>query len=300
MDTNKTKNNNSNRRRAFRIIEQVDLFFHKLDPQQQTDFNSLITQSTPLDYPPPSSNLEQSFPSSSIKESDSLNVNISASGISFTCKEQLMADDYIMVRVLLLSSMTVITACCKVIYSKPSNPYEKNQYPYLVGAQFVNLKPQDEALLSRHVHKKKNRQLIANGLWLSLIMMALIVPDVVFDFIVGLGSFLIDEVIEITHLLYELFEYSLDHLIEHTFHTEIHQTQIIVFYIQLALALALTYPLARGIYSGFKQLISGFCSFYIRKKSSVGYWWGVQSLLYQVGLISTVIMVTIVYLLFFV
>ena len=302
MDINKT-NNNLNRRRAFRIYEQVDLFFHKLesaDERQQSIDVSNISDHVSQSLAFTNSESEQSLPDSHSQENDSLDVNISSSGISFTCKEKLVAGDHLIIRLFLLSSMTVIMTCCKVVYIKPSNPFEKNHYPYQVGAQFVNLKPEDQALLHRHINKKKHLRLLVNGLLASFFITLFMMPDLAFELFLGLCSFMIDEVVEILNLSYEMFEFSLDHLIENIFHTDMKATQTIGFYTQIIVGLALSYPLIRLIYSTTKNVIFASRLFYGRKKSSFFYYWGEQTLLYKIGLISIGIMAITCYLLFFI
>jgi hypothetical protein len=46
---------------------------------------------------------------------------------------------------------------------------------------------------------------------------------------------------ESLHIVFELIEMGLDNLIEHTFETELHETQLIVFYILLVLGSVLIY-----------------------------------------------------------
>lgn len=306
MDIDQAKKNNLNRRRAFRIIEQVDLFYHPVESYQATEgkpeFNNMITQALINSNASSSdlSSVEQRLPDSHSKENETLNVNISSSGISFTCEDKLMAGDYLMIRVLLLSSMTVIMTCCKVVYCRPSNPFEDNQYPYLVGTHFVNLKQEDKELLSQHINKKRTRLFIANTLLASFIVTVLMMPDLALELLLGFCSFLFDEFIEVAHLTYEFVEYSLDHMIEHVFHTALHETQIIVFYIQIVLGFALLYPLVKGIIKVFKNMFFSCGYFYNRKKSSMLYYWGEQSLLYKTGIISTLLFVSTCYVLFFI
>ena len=48
--------------------------------------------------------------------------------------------------------------------------------------------------------------------------------------------------LELIHISFEVLEHSLDKLIEHLFHTDLHDTQIIVFYLMWVMA---GYPLYR-------------------------------------------------------
>ncbi|MFW5443256.1 MAG: PilZ domain-containing protein [Methylococcaceae bacterium] len=309
MDLDEENIKKSNRRRAFRIYEQVNLFYHKIEYGQGVEatlgLNHDISNTTQSVENTPSltntaSVTEDFLPESHSQENDTLNVNISSSGISFTCQKELMPGDYLMIRVLLLSRMTVITTSCKVVYCKPSNPFENNQYPYSVGAHFVNLKLDDKELLHRHVNKKRTRQFIGNGLLTSLILTVLVIPDLVFELLLGLSSFLLDNFVELVHLLYELIEYSLDNIVEHFFHTGLHETQVIVFYIQVGLGGVGLYVLLRIGFSVLQNLFLHSRVYLYRKKLSILYCWQQKSFLYKIGIISLGIIVFICYGLFFI
>ncbi|NOT84695.1 MAG: hypothetical protein HOP02_07960 [Methylococcaceae bacterium] len=71
-----------------------------------------------------------------------------------------------------------------------------------------------------------------------VLVIIVLVPDVIVESLHGLLEFLI----ELAHTVFEIVEVTLDTLIEHAFHTDLHQTQIIVFYI---LALMVFYGLLR-------------------------------------------------------
>lgn len=133
---------------------------------------------------------------------------------------------------------------------------------------------------------RKNRSLIVTGLLVCLVLTVIQLPNLVLELLLDLGSFLIDEIIELAHLIYEIFEYSLDQVIEHIFHTDLQGTQSIVFYIQLVLAVAISFPLSRIITSICKNSCYGCCLFCGRKKSSLSYCWGQQTLLYKTGIIG--------------
>ena len=195
-----------------------------------------------------------------------------------------MPYEYLMIRVLLLSSMTEITTCCKVVYIKPSNPFEKDQYPYTIGARFVKLKAEDKELLDNHIHKKKSRNLIIMGMLLSLLLIIIQIPDLVLELIVDLFSFVIDEFTELIHLLYEMFEYGLDLIVEHIFHTSVQSTQTIVFYIQVFLAIAISPSIFRIISSFCKKTVYHCQLVFYRKKSSLLYRWGQVALWHKVAM----------------
>jgi hypothetical protein len=302
IKANKSK---SNRRMAFRIYQRANLFYCKIDRSQDIQ--------TPQDIEPMSSMLhlsqgeaksggmtdESSFeawlPASESLENDTLNVNISTSGLSFTCKEPLQAGDYLLTRILLLADMTNITCCCKVVYCKPSNPYENDRYPYLIGARFMNLAIDDRNVLDGFLEKRRKQQFILNGLLLLAAIICLAVPDQVLDYLLTLAHYLLGTILHLLHLLFEYLESALDHIVEHLFHTGLHQTQIIVFYTLLAFATVGLYGLwliVPPICLRFSQTLR---EHYSRKKASLFYYWGEQTLQTKVGIVLLGVVSTICY-----
>ncbi len=306
MATHK-KNTQFNRRQALRIFEQADIFYHKIDTQAESaakvNFNSIADAATALpitenDGLPRS--IEQQLPNSHSQEKETLNVNISASGIAFICKEKLQPGDYLMVRVLLLSSMTTITTCGQVIYCKANPPFADDKFPYLVGVQFINLQQEDKQLLEQYVNKRKTRQLIFNILLACLTIATIMMPDLVLELLLDLISFLFETFIEALHLTNDIIEYSIDYALEAIMHTEVHNIEITTFYIELFVGLALLYPLSRKTFTTLKNLIYRSRLFYFRKKASLQYYWYEQSLWHKAGLITGIITLLTIYVLFFI
>ncbi|QBC29658.1 PilZ domain-containing protein [Methylomonas sp. LW13] len=285
MNMAKVNGKKLNRRVAFRIHEQANLFYRKLDHDGQMqapeNFHDLLGNSNPPDTVSP-----QALPDSQSQENDTLNVNISASGIAFTAQEPLQTGDYLMLRILLLSSMTAIMTCCKVVYCKPSNPYESDRYPYLIGAQFVNLTPEDTALLNKHIDKTKTQQRAVNGLLLSLALLILAMPDAAFGLLMGLIHHVLEVVLHVAHLMFEYAEYNLDHVIEHAFHTDTHTTQVIVFYILCTLGLVGLYFLWRVIPRNCRRAGNSLIAFWCRKKASCLYFWSQQALVDKIKIVG--------------
>jgi hypothetical protein len=288
MNTMKVNGKKLNRRDAFRIYEQVNLYFHKVESSQINEFRPGFDNSLTLANPvaqitgQTGQSAEQALPHSQSRENDTLNVNISSSGIAFTCKEELNPGDYLVVRIFLLSSLTVIMTCCKVVYCKPSNPYEKNRYPHLVGAQFVNMTAEDSDLLERYVSRIKKQQMIGRGLLLTLLMIILAVPDVLIDMFLDLCDHAIDLFLEALSILYDYAGMGLDHVIEYLFETDRHETQVIEFYTTIAIGLVLLYGLWRHLPRLCLHLINTQREFWFRKKASLLYFWGEQSLVNKV------------------
>jgi hypothetical protein len=96
--------------------------------------------------------------SAPVKESETRNVNVSATGIAFNCEEQLKQGDYLEIKLLLVSGTAVIVTYGKVVYCKNSEPND-SLYPYLVGVDFINMKDEDRELLIKYVVKKQLQQI---------------------------------------------------------------------------------------------------------------------------------------------
>lgn len=289
-----------NRRAAFRIYEQSNLFYRKLDRRQansaELDFDDILESF--IRPQAVTTSLEASLPPSQSQENDTLNVNISASGIAFTCREQLEAGDYLMLRILLLSNMTVVMACCQVVYCKPSNPYEPDRYPCSIGARFVNMRPADTELLNEYVAKKRKQQWIIDGSLAALVAAVLAAPDQALALLSGLIHHLFEIVLHLLHLGFEYLEMGLDHVIEHLFHTGRHETQIIVFYVLVTLGLIAVYLIGRKIPAACKRWSNNLRLFWTRKYSSALYFWNQQSLLDKIKIVGIAVTAISAYLYF--
>lgn len=290
-----------NRRVSFRIYDQVNLFYQKIDEKPLTepypDFDSISNDALlPTDIERVSqgsallsSNLKENLPDATMPdlqfdENVPLNVNISASGMAFTCDDALKEGDHLLIKILLLSNMATIVTDCEVVYCKNSNPYE-NQHPYLVGAHFTNLKDKDRELLSKYVDKKKVQQLVVNGFILAAVVTLITAPDVVFGLLFELLHLLFEHVLEFLHLAFEFIELNLDKLIEHLFETELHETQVIVFYIIASFVLFGFYRLCRTLPRFYRRCKKNLILYWSRKKASWLFYWHEQSLFNKIKLV---------------
>jgi PilZ domain len=289
MRTTKLNDKKSNRRIALRVYEQVNLFYQKIDLSQpnetQPSFDNILN-SMARSRAAGGLTVEPSFPYSQSQENDTLNVNISSSGIAFTCMEELKAGDCLMLRILFLSSMTVVMTCCKVVYCKPSNPYESNHHPYSIGAQFVNMTAEDSELLNKHVGKRKKQQFVVNGSITVFILAILAAPGQALGLLVGLAHHLLEIFLHMLHLAFEVVESGLDHFIEHHFHTGTHDTQVIVFYVLVTVGLVALYFLGHMAPSAFVHLGKILHLWWSRKKSSCLYFWGQQTGLDKIKIVG--------------
>jgi hypothetical protein len=92
------------------------------------------------------------------KENDTRNVNISATGIAFNCEEMLKEGDYLEIKMLLVSSMAVIVTYGKVVYCRHHQSTD-SKYPHFVGVDFINMKDEDREMLIKYVVKKQLQQI---------------------------------------------------------------------------------------------------------------------------------------------
>ena len=98
--------------------------------------------------------------------------------------------------------------------------------------------------------------------YVILIGLVITLPEMVF------GS-----VLELGHILLEFIEILLDKFVEHLFHTDRHQTQVIVFYLMVSMALGGFYYLLRAlppIYLQCKENLQS--SWTCHKMQALGYW----------------------------
>jgi len=86
-----------------------------------------------------------------------------------------------------------------------------------------------------------NRKILQYGLALISLVIIMTMPDV----IMGLLFEVVHFFFELLFIIFEWVESTLDKLIEHLFHTELHETQIIVFYLIVGIVLLPLYYLWR-------------------------------------------------------
>jgi hypothetical protein len=117
--------------------------------------------------------------------------------------------------------------------------------------------------MSMLAHKK-----IIGTSWLAATA-AVIMPDIIFGLLIELFHLLL----EATHLLFELFESALDHMVEHLFHTETKETQIIVFYLMMTMGLSSSYFLFRKIKQGCSALNNAILDTVLDIKTGLSHYW---------------------------
>ena len=108
----------------------------------------------------------------------------------------------------------------------------------------------------------------------------IILPDVVFGLFFGL----VHIVLELAHMIFEFIEVNLDRIVEHIFDTDVHQTQVIVFYLMLAIALGGVYYLWSLVPRVYHQSKENLLDAWLEKKAFASIYWRELSLINKIKL----------------
>ncbi len=93
----------------------------------------------------------------------------------------------------------------------------------------------------------KRRTYIFRSLVILVIITTITIPDVLMELATELIHLILEVLGEVAHIGFEWIESMLDHLVEHELHTELHETQTIVFYIIVSILAGPLYLLARQV-----------------------------------------------------
>jgi len=293
---------NKNRRAFFRIHDEVNLFYKKIDEKPLTGsqpvFDNIVnTFPSSADGEKISPELEKNLPDFQFSGNETCNVNISASGMAFNCEDALKEGDCLAIKLLLASGMTAIVTQCKIVYCKNIQA-NGSECPYFVGAHFINMKDEDRELLIRHVDKKRQQRRWFNAFLLAVVITVITLPDVVFGLLLELFHFLLELFLEFSHLAFEFIESNLDHLVEHIFETDVHQTQVIVFYIIVPFVFYGFYRLWQVVPPFFLRCKNKQIAYWARKKANLLFYWQEQSSLNKLKLLVIAATVITCYVLF--
>ncbi|MGZ5050873.1 MAG: PilZ domain-containing protein [Methylobacter sp.] len=181
------------RRRFFRIDDEISLFYKKIDENQLSDPHqisesvlSICSLSSALatvseEAASLQRRIEKIVPEVAdylkildakidllaqavlmqglkFEEHETRNVNLSASGIAFNCDETVQEGDYLEIKLLLASCMTAIVTFGRVVRCQRSHA-DDSQYANFVGVDFINIKDDDREMLIKYVVKKQMQQI---------------------------------------------------------------------------------------------------------------------------------------------
>jgi hypothetical protein len=130
---------------------------------------------------------------------------------------------------------------------------------------------------------EKTKFLAINSAILAVILVLMLFPDVLF----GLFFELLHLLLEFAHILFEFVESTLDHLVEHLFETDLHATQVVVFYIIMSVAFfgiaGLWQALRRACIRGKDNLFA----FWAWEKSTCSIYWLGLTVVQKISLFLT-------------
>ena len=125
-------------------------------------------------------------------------------------------------------------------------------------------------------------QKILYGLTLIGIIIIMMMPDVAMGLLFELAHFFF----ELLFISFEWVESTLDTVVEHIFHTELHQTQVIVFYLLAGMMLYVAYRLWRVLSSLFCRLSNNMLTVCTQQKTRASIYWQELSLINKIKLVT--------------
>lgn len=117
----------------------------------------------------------------------------------------------------------------------------------------------------------KRLTLIKRYTWIVFGLMIIVAPDALISFI---------------HLIFELVESGLDHLVEQLLHTDRYTTQIIVFYLMFSISLWLSYALICNLRQQFNSMLLAYPAWRKAALQKAKIFWEQQPVVQKLKLIS--------------
>ncbi|SJM95044.1 hypothetical protein [Crenothrix polyspora] len=106
------------------------------------------------------------------------------------------------------------------------------------------------------------------------IIQAIVILGIVlfYDTLIDVLLFLIHTIFELIHTIFEIIEQALDLMIEHLFNTDLHSTQIIVFYILLSIGSFVAFKAINVLSMWYKIWIEKAKYFWNETKLTLSYY----------------------------
>jgi len=115
---------------------------------------------------------------------------------------------------------------------------------------------------------------IVNGLAVFVVVIVMLMPDTIFEWVTELFHFILESLLELADILFEWVESALDHVVEHLFETDLHDTQIIVFYIIMSGVTFAAYRLLRLLPGFYNRLVDDLIvAMEVNKVRAYMYWY---------------------------
>ncbi|PPD46291.1 MAG: hypothetical protein CTY16_09390 [Methylobacter sp.] len=118
-----------------------------------------------------------------------------------------------------------------------------------------------------------NYQKIFRGLTAIGILIVILLPHMVIELTIELLHMIWELTVEAGHIIFEWVEISLDTVIELMFETDLHNTQIIVFYIIMTAIGFGVYRLSLFVPGIFRRIRDKSVAFYLGQKNYLSLYW---------------------------
>lgn len=103
----------------------------------------------------------------------------------------------------------------------------------------------------------------------ALLTLSIVMYDMMLDFLLTALHLLF----EMLHLGFEWFEFGIEHSVQHLFHLSRHGSQIVTFYILMAIAGGLAYWFWKALPVGLQKTRQTLISAWERRKSKLSVYW---------------------------
>lgn len=126
----------------------------------------------------------------------------------------------------------------------------------------------------------------------DLLIAAFVTLSIVFyDLTLELVLELVHMTFEVAHIMFEWFELGIEHTVEHLFHTSRHGSQIVTFYILMAILAGLCYLAWRIFPRVYTSVREWALEAWIRRRTQVELYWQYQTLPRKLALAATAVVV---------
>ncbi len=115
----------------------------------------------------------------------------------------------------------------------------------------------------------------------------IVIKFILICIVITLYDVMLDSLFSIVHITFEWVELALEELIEHIFHTNRQQSQIIVFYLLWSIALYGLYRLWRTLPCLYNRYKEQLVSVSLRYKSNIGRYWREQSSIQRIKWVTS-------------
>jgi len=134
------------------------------------------------------------------------------------------------------------------------------------------------------VYRRLVKGLAAIGIFIIIVM-----PGEVIGLLFELLHILWELFVELLDILFEGTESGLDHIVEHLFETDLHTTQVIVFYIMMSVAALIAYRLYLLLPKLYYRLRENLLAAWVWHKTRIRLYWQSLTLINKIKFVAMAI-----------